>query len=350
MSDPVHPFLVREARIVYRALRVQQWQMRAAASKRRSPSAHLELPYDQRNPVVYAKDWSRNCYTDDLVMALASARRLHLRGFVTSSSTAPYNHWVSEEDYQVWVEQRAESVRLARQSGLRHIPDPIRGPDRHLAPPSSGRIEDTMPLDSDGSRLVVSAAREATPEQPLLVVACTGLTLPADAYLLDPSIADRIIVLWLGGHEGDMACYGGWSDGWAAYIALERLCMYQFPPFRCDPVTPKRRMQAELPPCPFRDWMLGKAIPRDQGGPRDADAPPIISIVRQDFVLRAQPVAFGGWIDKEGHQVPRYRHDPQGTSRVVTLADRRVATAAWWAALTDPAVYAGASTAAHAAG
>lgn len=334
---PMGARAVERLRVLYRAYRESLWAARAAYLRRRERTASL-LPYDHRNPVLYVKDWPRNCYTDDYAMALASSGRITLIGMATSSTIAPYNRLVSAEDHERFVLERARSVQLAKASGLRNIPDPIRGPKGHLTKPASGRIEDTAPLGSEATRLIIDHARQASNRNPLVVVVCTGLTIAADAYLMEPRIADRVYVAWLGGHEDDMADYDGWSDGWAAYIVLSRLRLVQFPPFRCDPHVPRARLM-ELPATPLRDWMIEKELPDDQGHGRDADAPPLVSIVRPDYVLGTRRVSFGGWKLKAGHEVPKLKSDSRGSALVVTCADRRVATADWWATMKDPRTY-----------
>ena len=326
----------RQLRIAYRRSREEIWAVRASRLARHAGETRDTLPYDAANPVVYVQDWPRNCYTDDFAMALTSRGSIRLEGIVTSSSIAPYNPWVSSADYERFVAERAAGVALARESGLRHIPDPIPGPKGHLERPSSGRMQDTRPLASDGTLAIVDMARQASPDRPLILAVCTGLTVAADAWLIAPDIADRVVVAWLGGHERDMGDYDGWSDGWAAYIVLHRLPLVQFPPFRCDPLVPRRRL-LQLPDTPLRQWMLDKALPRDQGRPRDADAPPLVSIVRSDYVLATTRVSFAGWKRKAGHSIPTLKHDPGGRALVVTCADRRVATEAWWDAMRDPA-------------
>lgn len=330
--------VVPHLRILYRRYDEAKWALRSRRKRRSSPVVGNMLPYDSSNSVVYVKDWPRNCYTDDYVMALASAGQIKLEGFITSSSIAPHNPWVTGSDYEQFVDERVKSVQIARASGLRNIPDPVRGPKGHLVKPTSGHIDDTIPMRTDGSRLIVERARRATPDKPLVIAVCCGLTVVADAYLMDPSIEDRVIVAWLGGRKNDMADYDGWSDGWAAYIALNRLRLIQFIPFRSDPHVPKSRL-LELPETPLREWMIDRQLPKDQGSPRDADAPPLVSIVRDDYVLETARVSFGGWIYKEGHEVPALKRDPLGSALLVTLADKRVATEAWWATMKNPAVY-----------
>jgi len=315
--------------------------VRRVLGRRRSG---VRLPYGPDCPVVYDKDAVSNCYTDDYVMALASAGGIRLKGMLTSSSVAPFNPWVSEEDYEGFVEQRRQAIEVARQSGLRDLPDPVRGTKGHLVRPDSGSIADTEPLASEGSFLIVREARSADPARPLLVLAAGPLTVVADACLLDPAITDRLVVAWFGGRLEDMGDYNGWADPWSAYIVVNSCRVVQFPAklkggkFRQSPVVPKARLD-ELPATPLRDWMIGKRHPNLESTDTDPDAPPAISVVRPDYVKSARPVSFGDWIAVNGREVPSFVPDPVGRTLVVTKASQAVATEEWWRALSDPAAY-----------
>ena len=59
----------------------------------------------------------------------------------------------------------------------------------------------TTPIASDGARLIVDEARQCTKEKPLFVLCGASLTNVACAHLLDPSIDDKVIVVWIGGQE-----------------------------------------------------------------------------------------------------------------------------------------------------
>lgn len=306
----------------------------------------VRLPYDNTNPVIYDKDEVVNCYTDDYIMALASAGDINLVGIVTSSTMRPYNEHVMPEDYERIVAQRIEGIDHARNSGFGNIPDPVRGPKGNLEKPASGRIEDTWPIDSKGSRLIVNEASKVTPDKPLVVVMGGALTVAADAYLLDNAIADRVVIAWLGGTQShnDMADYNGWADAWAAYIVLKKLSLVQFPSGQAAPRVRKSRLR-ELPDTKLRQWMIDKQHSywktRDgqlQPGSSDADAPPAISVMRKDYALRAKRVSFSHWSDAD-HAPPILKDDPEGRSLVVTCACKDVATKEWWRALKNPTAY-----------
>lgn len=63
--------------------------------------------------------------------------------------------------------------------------------------------DELTPVDSDAARHLISQALSHTPENPLYVIAIAALTDIASAILLEPSIVDRIVVVWLGGHGLD---------------------------------------------------------------------------------------------------------------------------------------------------
>jgi hypothetical protein len=102
-------------------------------------------------------------------------------------------------------------VATGRASGLRNIPEPVAGTRGHLVKPASGKVEDTQPLDSPGRRQIVREAKAATAEKPLVVCVGGPLTAVADPYLLDNSIADRLVVAWLDNDQDGMYGCNGWS-------------------------------------------------------------------------------------------------------------------------------------------
>ena len=60
--------------------------------------------------------------------------------------------------------------------------------------------DEKTPVDSPAARDLVERAKAYSPEKPLYVVAIGAITNVASALLMEPSIADNIVVVWLGGH------------------------------------------------------------------------------------------------------------------------------------------------------
>lgn len=67
---------------------------------------------------------------------------------------------------------------------------------------SNDQLKDLKtPNISEGAKAIVAEAMKADAKNPLFVVCGAGLTEVASAYLMEPKIADKIIVLWIGGPE-----------------------------------------------------------------------------------------------------------------------------------------------------
>lgn len=60
--------------------------------------------------------------------------------------------------------------------------------------------DEKTPVDSPAARDLVERAMRYSPEAPLYVVAIGAITNIASALLMRPEIADRIVIVWLGGH------------------------------------------------------------------------------------------------------------------------------------------------------
>lgn len=294
----------------------------------------IEWPYNRSCPVIYDNDAHADVYTDELLMVMAASGMINLRGMIT---TSPENQYVNRETYILDEAGRMEMVRMARRSGLKNIPDPVAGPDRRLEEPTSGMIEDTLPIDTPGSRLIVEEAKKATPENPLLLVMGGPLTVAADAWLLNPSIADRMVIAWLGGNQEDMNDYNGWVDPWADYITACRLRLVQFPVNEGLPHTPKHRFHS-LPQTELGRWMIDKRLPHVNkiGEDYDGDGQPVIPLLTDAYILEVKRVSFSHWIEGwHGVKVPAYQGDEKGPVTVVVCSDSKVATEAWWRVMEE---------------
>lgn len=60
--------------------------------------------------------------------------------------------------------------------------------------------DEKTPVISDAAKHLSALASAYTPEKPLYVVAIGAITNVASALLLEPEIAENIVVVWLGGH------------------------------------------------------------------------------------------------------------------------------------------------------
>lgn len=121
---------------------------------------------------------------------LASSHRLHLQALYA----APFfnSHSSSPEDGM--EKSHEEILRLLELTGRQDfVPVTYKGSRTYLP-------DESTPVPSDAARDLVIRACAHSPEQPLYVVAIGAITNVASALLLQPEIADSIVVVWLGGH------------------------------------------------------------------------------------------------------------------------------------------------------
>jgi hypothetical protein len=64
-------------------------------------------------------------------------------------------------------------------------------------------VSEDKAVDSEAARDLASLALKYSPEKPLYVIAIGAITNVASALLMKPEIADRIVIVWLGGHSRD---------------------------------------------------------------------------------------------------------------------------------------------------
>ena len=60
--------------------------------------------------------------------------------------------------------------------------------------------DEKTPVESPAARALVALSQNYTAENPLYVVAIGAITNVASALLLDPTMKERIVLVWLGGH------------------------------------------------------------------------------------------------------------------------------------------------------
>jgi hypothetical protein len=144
---------------------------------------------DSTNPVIYENGAFINPVDGAYLWAKASKGSLDLRGVLVSyggDTGAASLEWNRNNCLGL--------MRIARLSGMRGIPEPVLGAKAKLVRPASGNFADIRPEANDGTALLIAEARKATPEKPLIVIGGANLTTIASALLIDPAIADRMLV------------------------------------------------------------------------------------------------------------------------------------------------------------
>ena len=150
----------------------------------------LEIPSGIIDVVIDSDTYNEIDDQFAISYALLSPERCNVQAvyaapFLNHRSTSPADGM--ERSYQ-------EIQRLLALLG-RDTPS-FRGADRYLPD------EDT-PVPSDAARDLAGRAMDYTPDRPLYVVALGAITNVASALLMNPDIADRIVIVFLGGHSLD---------------------------------------------------------------------------------------------------------------------------------------------------
>jgi hypothetical protein len=234
-------------------------------------------------------------------------------------------------------------VRAARVSGLGDLPDPIASLGAPLTRPDSGAISDTTPNGSEGARFIVEASsRLGLSYRPLVIVTGGRLTDVADAYLLDPSVTDRVVVVSSLGrltpNGGAMGDPNGQLDPWADQIVADRFRYVQVSAFYDQGSDLPASRLANLPANPFGAWVAAKQpqlqnllVAADQVGVAAVGIPEFASAVKRVSVLPAASVSTRG---------PELMADPAGQAWLVTEIVGSTATARFSRLLFDPTTYA----------
>lgn len=135
-----------------------------------------------------------------LVYALLAPERISLEAVYAAPFYCPELNNRSASPADGMEKSYDEILRVLDHLGFSHAPGfVLRGSARYLT-------DRTTPVPSDAARDLVRRARSVR-EGRLFVFAIAAITNVASALLIDPSIADRIAVVWLGGHPYD------WPDG-----------------------------------------------------------------------------------------------------------------------------------------
>ena len=108
---------------------------------------------DGTNPIIYDNDWWFDVFDNNYLWAQASLGKANLRANIVTRDMWDHPQYL----YTMWqcLEDARRALELARKVKLRNIPDLTAGSDRVLNRPESGKIEDTRPLPTAGSRKIV---------------------------------------------------------------------------------------------------------------------------------------------------------------------------------------------------
>lgn len=126
--------------------------------------------------------------------AIAYALRSTERMTVRALYAAPFHNELSTGPADGMEKSFTQITRLLHlASRLDLAPYVYRGSTQYLA----GEDE---PVHSDAADDLIERSRAYRAEEPLYVIALGAITNIASALLIDPTLAERIVVIWMGGH------------------------------------------------------------------------------------------------------------------------------------------------------
>jgi len=102
--------------------------------------------------------------------------------------------WIRTDDTA--AEAVAAAAKVVELCGLTGKVPVLKG----AVPPLADR---KSPNDSDGVQAIIREAMREDRTEPLFVVCGASLTEIASAWLIEPRIAEKLILVWIGGHEHD---------------------------------------------------------------------------------------------------------------------------------------------------
>jgi hypothetical protein len=294
------------------------------------------LPVSAQNPVIISNDGAYDNWQGEYALLLARGGSPLLAGIIVGAGGL----W---SDVNANLSAWQELVTRARDSGLTNVPDPIRSDTQPLRRPMDGSIDATVANASAGAHFIVDTSSAlARPDRPVVVATGGRLTDVADAYLLDPTVTERVIVvssLGTGFSEGEeiahMGMPNGEMDAWADAIVVERFRYVQVSAYYDQTTDLPAERLPELPDNPLGEWMREKqpeileiAVASDQVS--------VIAVALPAFTRSVTRVSQAGF---DGEQ-PTLAPDPNGHAWLVTTSDGAAATAELWRQLLDPATFA----------
>jgi hypothetical protein len=292
------------------------------------------LPVDGRNPTILVGDGFVDNWQGEYALLYAATSRLSLVGIVVDTGPT----WPNIEPLMAgW----REMTTAASQSGMRNVPTPMASVGPALVRPADGNIDSTQGNSSEGAYFIVNASRElARSYRPLVVLTGCHLTDVADAYLLDPTVVDRVVVVAALGSVtstgGLMGVANGEMDPWADVIVASKFTYIQVSTYY-DPMSDvPADLLPQLPANPFATWIKNKQ-PRVWDDLDAADQNAVSALVLPKFVMATQQVtlqvpASGG--------IPSLVKDERGSILLVTQVAGAIATSTLWQMLLEPSTYA----------
>ena len=297
--------------------------------------AQGSLPVDAHNPVILINDSGSDNWSPEYAALFAANGGPPLVGLVVNAT----QYW---PDLDANLAEWRDFVAAARTAGLRGIPDPVRSVGPQLVVPPDRQIGSTKPNHSAGAELIVRKSEALSlPGQPLVILSGSQLTDVADAYLLDPTVADRVVVVaQLGSYsepKGPMNAPNGDLDPWADWIVAQYFSYVQVSVSYDQGADVTTDDLANLPPNQLGTWMAAKQA-KVSALQSASEQGTILAVADPRFITSVVPSVAdtsGGFNVPPG-QGPTLVPGDGGNAALVTQVDAAAARARMWEMLTNP--------------
>lgn len=289
---------------------------------------HGLLPVDQRNPIVVVNDGAYDNWFGEYAVLLAGSGNAELAGIVVNKNA----DW---PDMDTNVGGWRKLIAAARDSGLTNLPDPLASVESALVQPASGEIDDTVANRSEGARFIVETSKRlALPYQPIVVATGGALTDVADAYLMDHTVTERVVVVAslgsVSASGGVMGAPNGDGDPWADTIVTHRFRFVQVSAFYDQLGDVTSADVSALPSNALGAWIASKQ-PNLWHWSGASDQVAVLAAALPAFVTTVEHVAPAPTeADAGSSDGPELTTDPRGSGLLVTGSDSAAATARFW--------------------
>jgi hypothetical protein len=289
---------------------------------------------DERNPVIIHNDSATDNWMGEYALLLAKNGGPSIAGIIVCSST----YWKNlDANVMGWT----SFVNAARASGFENVPDLTVSSGTPLAEPADGQIDSTVPNRSAGAEKIIALSSElAQPSRPVVVLAGAQLTDLADAYLVDHTVVDRVVVVSsLGSLKAPRALMTGPNgdlDPWADWIVAQRFKYVQVSAFYDQTADVTASELTSVPQTPFGSWITAKqsqistlAVAADQIAVLSVAVPQFAAAIQ-----RSSADTSAGFGNPQG-QGPPLAPDDSGNAFVVTQIKAPLAASLFWRLLLE---------------
>lgn len=294
------------------------------------------LPVDARNPMLLMNDGAYDNWQGEYAVLLANGGGVSLAGIIVNTGG-------NSTDINANIAGWRGLVMAARASGMQGVPDPITSLGPPLTRPADGQFASTSPNHSEGAQLILETSSHLSlPYRPLVVVTGGRLTDLADAYLIDPTVAQRVVVVSsLGSVTASGAAMGppnGEMDSWADAIVASSYRFVQVSAFYDQLTDVPASQLGQLPDNAFGDWLRTKQ-PGIWSLPQAADQVGVLAVAVTSFAATVEAVSIGSVPDGGSAVGPDLVAHQGGPAWLVTKVASGESTRLFWQLATSPATY-----------